>query len=115
MRGLILAVSPDNTPSGYYWTFLFPMLLFIVIGTILYLLFSRPHRRVPARMIAYRGASPGPSGPYTAAAAGATAVGATATTSGGTTESAASPADEPGPADTTDAAADSGESQEETE
>jgi hypothetical protein len=50
--GLILAgVNPDNTPSGYYWTFLFPMLLFIVIAVILYMLFSRPHRRVPGRPI----------------------------------------------------------------
>ena len=52
MPGLILAgVNPDNTPSGYYWTFLFPMLLFIVIAVILYMLFSRPHRRVPGRPI----------------------------------------------------------------
>ena len=52
MPGLILAgVNPDNTPSGFDWTFLFPMLLFIVIGTVLYLLFSRPHRRVPGRPI----------------------------------------------------------------
>jgi hypothetical protein len=50
--GLILAgVNPDNTPGGYYYTFLFPMLLFIVIATILYTLFSRPHRRVPGRRI----------------------------------------------------------------
>lgn len=52
MPGLILAgVNPDNTPGGYYYTFLFPMLLFIVIATILYTLFSRPHRRVPGRTI----------------------------------------------------------------
>jgi len=50
--GLILAaVSPDNTPHGYNWTFAFPMLLFIVIALILYALFSRPHRRVPSRPI----------------------------------------------------------------
>ena len=52
MPGLILAaVSPDNTPHGYNWTFAFPMLLFIVIALILYALFSRPHRRVPSRPI----------------------------------------------------------------
>jgi hypothetical protein len=51
--GLILAaISPDNTPHGYNWTFAFPMLLFIVVALILYLLFSRPHRRVPVRPIA---------------------------------------------------------------
>ena len=50
MPGLILAaISPDNTPHGYNWTFAFPMLLFIVIALILYALFSRPHRRVPGR------------------------------------------------------------------
>jgi hypothetical protein len=51
--GLILAaVSPDNTPHGYNWTFAFPMLLFIVVALVLYALFARPHRRVPGRPIA---------------------------------------------------------------
>jgi hypothetical protein len=50
--GLMLAaVNPDNTPHGYNWTFAFPMLLFIVVAAILYTLFSRPHRRVPAGRI----------------------------------------------------------------
>jgi hypothetical protein len=50
--GVILAaISPDNTPHGYNWTFAFPMLLFIVIALILYALFSRPHRRIPGRRI----------------------------------------------------------------
>ena len=58
MPGLILAgVSPDNTPSGYYWTFLFPMLLFIIIAAVLYMLFSRPHRRVPVRPVTSAGGS----------------------------------------------------------
>jgi hypothetical protein len=48
---ILAAINPDNTPSGYQWTYLFPMLLFIVIAGILYLLFSRPHRRVPTRAI----------------------------------------------------------------
>lgn len=52
MPGLILAaVSPDNTPAGYNWTFAFPGLLFIIIALALYALFSRPHRRVPGRPI----------------------------------------------------------------
>ena len=52
MPGLIVAaVTPDNTPHGYNWTFAFPMLLFIVVALILYMLFSRPHRRVPATPI----------------------------------------------------------------
>jgi hypothetical protein len=92
--GLILAaVNPDNTPNGYYLTFLFPMLLFIVIGGVLYLLFSRPHRRTPARALALPRSAAGPSGPYTAAAGSATAVGATATTAAA--EDAGSAADEP--------------------
>jgi hypothetical protein len=64
--GLIFAapITPDNTPHGYNWTFAFPMLLFIIIGGVLYLLFSRPHRRVPGRMIAFgaRPAQPASSG-----------------------------------------------------
>jgi hypothetical protein len=60
MPGVILAaISPDNTPHGYNWTFAFPMLLFIVIAVILYTLFSRPHRRVPGRPIS---AAPPPGG-----------------------------------------------------
>ncbi len=52
MPGLIVAaVTPDNTPHGYNWTFAFPMLLFIVVALILYTLFSRPHRRVPGTPI----------------------------------------------------------------
>ena len=52
MPRLILAgVTPDNTPGGFYYTFLFPMVLFIVVAVILYMLFSRPHRRVPGEPI----------------------------------------------------------------
>jgi uncharacterized protein (DUF58 family) len=50
-RLILAGVSPDNTPGGFYYTFLFPMLLFIVVAVILYMLFSRPHRRVPGRPI----------------------------------------------------------------
>jgi hypothetical protein len=70
--GLILAgVTPDNTPSGYYWTFLFPMLLFIVIAAVLYMLFSRPHRRVPGRRIASAGVGAVPSAEIAQAASAA--------------------------------------------
>jgi hypothetical protein len=45
-------VTPDNTPHGYNLTFAFPMILFIVIGGILYLvLFQFPHNRVPPRRL----------------------------------------------------------------
>lgn len=91
MPGLILAaVSPDNTPHGYNWTFAFPMLLFIVIALILYALFSRPHRRIPARPI-----SATPSGSRVpdaqAARAAAVAGGLSTAPGGGTTASAAEP------------------------
>ena len=71
MPGVILAaISPDNTPHGYNWTFAFPMLLFIVIALILYALFSRPHRRVPGRFVAAtHGTSPVPAGQTAHAAA----------------------------------------------
>jgi hypothetical protein len=63
---VIAGASPDNTPAGYYWTFLFPMLLFIVIALILWALFGRPHQRVPARRITLglssRAAGAGPAG-----------------------------------------------------
>jgi hypothetical protein len=85
---ILAAVTPDNTPNGYYWTFLFPMLLFIFIGTVLYLLFSRPHRRVPARAIVLRGASS--QGSWAGAAAASPADRATAMP--------AAPAAEPGSA-----------------
>jgi hypothetical protein len=84
---LILAViNPDNTPHGYNWTFAFPMLLFIVIGAVLYLLFSRPHRRVPARMIslpARSAAVPSPDVARSASVAGGLSV----APGGGTVES----------------------------
>jgi hypothetical protein len=87
VRTLILAaVNPDNTPHGYNWTFAFPMLLFIVIAVILYLLFSRPHRRIPARSVtlpARSSAAPGPAAAESAAVAG----GLSTAAGGGTAES----------------------------
>jgi hypothetical protein len=67
---IVAAVTPDNTPHGYNWTFAFPMLLFIVVALILYTLFSRPHRRVPGtpisaasgRQARFSGAAPQSSG-----------------------------------------------------
>jgi hypothetical protein len=62
---VIAGASPDNTPAGYYWTFLFPMLLFIVIALVLWALFGRPHQRVPAGRITFgliaRAAGAGPT------------------------------------------------------
>ncbi len=92
MPGVILAaISPDNTPHGYNWTFAFPMLLFIVIALILYALFSRPHRRIPGRPISV---APGGTRSPDARAARAAAVagGLSTAPGGGTTESASEPA-----------------------
>jgi hypothetical protein len=87
MRSLILAaVSPDNTPHGYNLTFAFPMLLFIIIGVILYLLFSRPHRRVPARMLTLPARSAEVPSPEVAASA-AVAGGLNVAPGGGAAES----------------------------
>ena len=77
---VIAGASPDNTPAGYYWTFLFPMLLFIVIALILWALFGRPHQRVPARQVALGLSSRAPgtatAGTISAAAVASTAAGA---------------------------------------
>jgi hypothetical protein len=87
VRGLILAViTPDNTPHGYNLTYGFPMVLFIIVALILYLLFSRPHRRVPAQTISLPARSARPPGPGAARAA-ATAGGLSAAPGGGATES----------------------------
>ena len=50
-RLILAAVTPDNTPHGYNWTFAFPMLLFIAVALVLYMLLGRPHRRVPGQPI----------------------------------------------------------------
>ena len=44
---LLLAVTPTNSQSGAILTFLFPMLLFIVVALVLWGLFGRFR---PARM-----------------------------------------------------------------
>ncbi len=88
-RLILAAVTPDNTPHGYNITFAAPMLTFVIIGTILYFLFSRPHRRVPAQPLRL---SAGRSAPGAAATASATA-----TASG--TETADAPAAEAPAAD----------------
>ena len=66
-RLILAAVSPDNTPHGYNWTFVYPMLLFIVTASVLYYLFGRPHRRVPPRLISISAAGGRPE-PTTALA-----------------------------------------------
>jgi hypothetical protein len=92
MPGLILAaVSPDNTPAGYNWTFAFPGLLFIIIALVLYALFSRPHRRIPRRPIGVTSAGSRAPDARTARAA-AVAGGLSVAPGGGSSESPSEPA-----------------------
>jgi hypothetical protein len=84
--GLILAaaVTPDNTPGGYILTFAAPIGLFVAVAAILYLLFSRPHRRIPARraLLPARTSVPEPGAARAASIAGGLPLAA----GGGTTE-----------------------------
>jgi hypothetical protein len=51
--GLLLAqVTSDNAPEGAYFTLWFPLGLFIIVLAILWVLYARPHRRVPPRQAA---------------------------------------------------------------
>jgi hypothetical protein len=104
MPGLIIAaaVTPDNTPGGYILTFAGPVGLFAVVAVILYLLFSRPHRRIPARgLLRARAAVPDPGAARAASIAGGLGLAA----GGGTTETHHEPA---GPTYAAAAAADTG-------
>ena len=73
MTGTVLASVPVNSEAGSYLTFAFPILLFCVIATFLYVrLFGRPHPRVPARRIAAvaHAGPPSPDAAHAAAVAG---------------------------------------------
>ena len=86
MPGAILASVADNAEGGAYLTIAFPLILFCVIATVLYIvLFGRPHARVPARRIATV-AHTGPPSPEAAHAA-AIAAGLPLAEGGGSTES----------------------------
>jgi hypothetical protein len=55
---LLLAQSvSDNSPAGQNFTLWFPAGLFIIVAVILYLMYSRPHHRVPPRRPAHAQAS----------------------------------------------------------
>jgi hypothetical protein len=96
----VLASVPMNVEGGAYLTFAFPIILFAVIATVLWvLLFSRPHPRVPPRRIAAAHAGPPAPG---AARAAATASGLPTAAGGGSAESAAEPAGAHQDATTTD-------------
>lgn len=89
MPDMILAASvSDNAPAGAILTFAFPIILFAVIAVVLYLLFSRPHRRIPSQRVVFAssaGATPAPG----AAHGAAVAAGMPTASGGGSTESAA--------------------------
>jgi hypothetical protein len=75
VTGSVLAATV-NSPGAAVLTFYFPVGLFVVIGTVLYLLLSRPHRRVPGRLASAQAsgatapsAADGPSGSVSGGAA----------------------------------------------
>jgi hypothetical protein len=90
LPSMILASVYLNAEGGSYLTFGIPIGIFCVVGVILWvLLFTRPHRRVPARRIV----APAHAGPPAGAAARAAAVagGLPTAAGGGSTESSAEP------------------------
>jgi hypothetical protein len=89
---ILAAVTPDNTPHGYNLTFAAPMLTFVIIGAILYFLFSRPHRRIPPQPLRLSAGRPVPSS--TATGRGVTTAGPTAAAGAGDTATADAPAAE---------------------
>jgi hypothetical protein len=89
---ILAQATSDNAPGGAVLTFAFPIILFAVIAAVLYyLLFARPHPRVPAKRIALAAASPG-APPPGAAHASAVAAGLPTASGGGSAESATEPA-----------------------
>jgi hypothetical protein len=90
--GLILAqATSDNVPGGAILTFAFPIILFAIIATTLYfLLFARPHPRVPAQRMSLAAAMQSTPG-HEASHAAAVAAGLPTASGGGSAESAAEP------------------------
>jgi hypothetical protein len=93
VAGVIAATGSDWNPGGSIMTFYFPIGLFAVVATTLYLMFSRPHRRIPPP----QALAPARSAPSDSAAARAAAVagGLPTAAGGGGTESPAEPAGAP--------------------
>jgi hypothetical protein len=82
----------SNAPGGAILTFAFPIILFAVIMTVLYwLLFARPHSRVPGKRIVLAASASGAPAPG-AAHASAVAAGLPTASGGGSAESATEPA-----------------------
>jgi hypothetical protein len=89
----ILAQSTsDNAPGGAVLTFAFPIILFAIIASVLYwILFARPHPRVPSKRIALAGTAAGAPEPGASHAA-SVAAGLPTASGGGAAESATEPA-----------------------
>jgi hypothetical protein len=84
--------TSDNAPGGAVLTFAFPIILFAIIAVVLYyLLFGRPHPRVPSRRIVLASSTAGAPEGGTAHAA-AVAAGLPTASGGGAAESASEPA-----------------------
>ncbi|MGO8885586.1 MAG: hypothetical protein ACLPUO_09825 [Streptosporangiaceae bacterium] len=82
---MLAAVSPDNSPHGYNWTFAFPMLLFIIITGGLYVVLTRPHKVPGHGTLAPAQAGRAGAAPDAAVAPGGEAARAAAVASGFTT------------------------------
>jgi hypothetical protein len=84
--------TSDNAPGGAVLTFAFPIILFAIIATVLYyVLFARPHPRVPSGRIVLASSTAGaPEGG--AAHSAAVASGLPTASGGGAAESASEPA-----------------------
>jgi hypothetical protein len=84
--------TSDNAPGGAVLTFAFPVILFAIIAAVLYyLLFARPHPRVPSGRIVLASSTAGaPEGG--AAHSAAVAAGLPTASGGGAAESASEPA-----------------------
>jgi hypothetical protein len=82
----------DNAPGGAVLTFAFPVILFAIIAAVLYyVLFARPHPRVPSGRIVLASSTAGaPEGG--AAHSAAVAAGLPTASGGGAAESASEPA-----------------------
>jgi hypothetical protein len=89
-RSILAVVTPDNTPGGSLLTLIIPLGLGVIVAVVLYLRFSRPHRRVPDRpvLVVTQPAVPDPE----VAAAAAVAAGLPTAAGGGGAESVHEPA-----------------------
>lgn len=91
MPGPALAlVTSDNTNGGTLLTWVLPLALFVIVAAVLWLRFSRPHRRTPAARLALTSRTVPLS--ETAARAAAVAGGLPTAAGGGGAESGVEPA-----------------------